>query len=292
MDGGLRIGELSRRTGISPELLRAWEQRYGLLHPDRSPGGFRLYSAEDEMRVRRTTALIGEGLSAAEAARVATGQSPGEAVAGSPGPEILAEELRQALDAFDGTAAHLVMDRLFSTFSIRFVLTDVLIPYLRDLGERWAHGSVTVAQEHFASNLLRGRMLAMAGDWGAGGPSTALLACLPGEAHDLGLICFGILLGRRGWRVMFLGADTPFDTLETSAESLRPTVVVLATVDQGLFHQHADAIRRLAASTPVAVYAPVDEHSVVDLGARALPDQIAEAAGWLAERPDTTTPAR
>jgi DNA-binding transcriptional MerR regulator len=280
----MRIGELSRRTGVSPELLRAWEQRYGLLRPNRSPGGFRLYSADDEMRVRRTTGLIGEGLSAAEAARVASGQPSSNDLEASLGVEDLAEELRQALEAFDGTAAHLVMDRLFSTFSIGFVITEVLIPYLRDLGERWADGKVTVAQEHFASSLLRGRMLALAGDWGAGGPSTALLACLPGEAHDLGLILFGILLARRGWRVTFLGADTPFDTLETSVVSLRPTVVVLATVDEGLFRQHTDAIRRLAASTPVAVAGPVDEQSVLDIGAQALLDRIDESADWLAER--------
>ena len=69
----MRIGELSRRTGVSPELLRAWEQRYDLLRPSRSPGGFRLYSADDEARVRRTTALIADGLSAAEAAGLAAG---------------------------------------------------------------------------------------------------------------------------------------------------------------------------------------------------------------------------
>jgi MerR family transcriptional regulator, light-induced transcriptional regulator len=68
-DGDLRIGELARRTGVSPNLLRAWEQRYGLLRPARSPGGFRLYSRADEVRIRRMTELIGQGLSAAEAAR-------------------------------------------------------------------------------------------------------------------------------------------------------------------------------------------------------------------------------
>lgn len=280
----MRIGELSRRTGVSPELLRAWEQRYGLLRPSRSPGGFRLYSAEDEIRVRRTTGLIGEGLSAAEAARVAGGASSGDGVPASAGLEVFADDLRQALEAYDSTTAHLVLDRLFSTFSTGFVITEVLIPYLRDLGERWADGKVTVAQEHFASQFLRGRMLALAGDWGAGGPSSALLACLPGEAHDLGLILFGILLARRGWRVTFLGADTPFDTLETSLVSLRPSVVVLATVDEGLFHQHAGAIERLAASGPVAVAAPVDEQSVADLGAQALLGQIDESADWLAGR--------
>lgn len=285
----MRIGELSRRTGVSPELLRAWEQRYGLLHPTRSPGGFRLYSSDDETRVRRTTALIGEGLSAAEAARVAVAQPSGADVETPTSIEFLRDQLRETLDAFDGTAAHLVMDRMFGTFSVRFVITEVLIPYLRELGERWANGDVTVAQEHFASNLLRGRMLATAGDWGAGGPSSALLACLPGEGHDLGLVLFGVLLARRGWRVTFLGADTPFETLQTSAEALRPTMVVLATVDQALFERHAGAIRRLAASTPVALAAPVDGQRVADLGAQPLLDGIAESAALLSERADTAS---
>ena len=68
----LRIGELSRRTGVKPELLRAWERRYGLLQPARTPGGFRLYSAEDEARIRRMQAHLTAGLSAAEGARLAT----------------------------------------------------------------------------------------------------------------------------------------------------------------------------------------------------------------------------
>ena len=96
----------------------------------------------------------------------------------------LAGQLRDALDGFDAAAAHTALDRLLSAFSTEFVLTDVLIPYLRELGDRWAEGRVTVAQEHFAANLIRGRLLGLAGDWGAGGSSTTVLACLPGEAHD------------------------------------------------------------------------------------------------------------
>jgi transposase-like protein len=75
----LRIGELSRRVGVSDHLLRAWESRYGLLQPVRSPGGFRLYSEADESRIRQMQAYLAEGLSAAEAARAALG---GGAVSG------------------------------------------------------------------------------------------------------------------------------------------------------------------------------------------------------------------
>src|SRR3954471_22894716 len=100
----LRIGELSRRTGISPELLRAWEQRYGLLRPSRSPGGFRLYSAADEGRIRRMTRLLADGWSAAEAARQAVTGDGDEAQPAIEAPLVdqLADELRTALDGFDG----------------------------------------------------------------------------------------------------------------------------------------------------------------------------------------------
>ncbi len=280
----MRIGELSRRTGVSPELLRAWEQRYDLLRPSRSPGGFRLYSADDEARVRRTTALIADGLSAAEAAGLAAGVIAREREPAEEQPlvEELAAGLAAALDGFDAAGAHAALDRLLATVSVEVVLTDVLIPYLRELGERWAVGEVTVAQEHFASNLVRGRLLGLAADWGAGGASTAVLACLPGEAHDLGLIFLGILMARRGWQVTFLGAETPFDTLHNAAARLRPSLVVLATVDPALFHQHADAIAALAASTPVAVAAPVAETSMAATGAQPLSGQIIEVAATLA----------
>jgi DNA-binding transcriptional MerR regulator len=280
----MRIGELSRRTGVSPELLRAWEQRYGLLRPTRSQGGFRLYSVEDEARVRRTSALIADGMSAAEAARMAVASPATEPTAEQPLVDDLAAELREALDGFDGNAGHAVLDRLFGAVSVDFAVTQVLIPYLHELGARWADGSVSVAQEHFASNLVRGRLLGLARDWGADGASSAVLAGMPGEAHDIGLILLGVLISRRGWRVTFLGADTPFDTLEATVQGLRPSVVVLSTYDAALFRKHADSVGTLAAAVPVAVLAPVAAEEVTVTGAEALPGDIRAAAMSLAGR--------
>src|SRR6476661_4574003 len=115
----LRIGALSRRVGVSPELLRAWEQRYGLLQPSRSSGGFRLYSGADEARVRSMRRHLGAGLSAAEAARLALTESIGVVEEqGSGGAQLdqLSTELQVALDRFDEPAAHAVLDRLFAAF--------------------------------------------------------------------------------------------------------------------------------------------------------------------------------
>jgi DNA-binding transcriptional MerR regulator len=278
MDGTIRIGELARRTGVSPELLRAWEQRYGLLRPSRSAGGFRLYSEADAARVRRMTRLIGEGLSAAEAARQAL--TVGEVTPETEPPVVneLAEMLQAALDAFDGADAHAAFDRLLATVSLDFVVADVVLPYLRDLGERWATGSASVAQEHFASNLVRGRLLSFARDWDAGDGPSLLLACVPGEAHDLGLIILGILASRRGWRVTFLGADTPLDTIRTSIKTIRPTLTVLVATTPGLLRKNAADIRELTALTPTAIAGVSDGKAVTDLGATALPTDIVEAA--------------
>jgi DNA-binding transcriptional MerR regulator len=279
-DGGLRIGELARRTGVSPDLLRAWEQRYGLLRPARSSGGFRLYSRDDEDRVRRMTELIGQGLSAAEAARQAR-------IAPEPSPQSpvsdIGRQLRKALDSFDDQAAQATLDRLFATVSVEAAMAEVIIPYLHDVGKRWAAGSASVAQEHFAAGLIRGRLLGLARDWGAGPGPSVLLACLPGEAHDLGLIAFGVLLARRGWRVTFLGADTPFDALAGTVRTLGPALVVLLTLNPDRLERHAKDVRGLAGGTPVAMPAVggVDPDHIAAVGARPLPADIVTAARGL-----------
>ena len=278
MDERIRIGELARRTGVSPELLRAWEQRYGLLQPSRSAGGFRLYSAADEIRIRRMTRLIADGVSAAEAARQAGTASEEQPTVEAPIVDQLADRLRTALDSFHGGAAHAALDRLLTSVSLDVVLADVVLPYLRDLGDRWAAGRASVAQEHFASNLIRGRLLALARDWDTGDGPALLLACLPGEAHDLGLIVFGLLTAQRGWRVTFLGADTPIDTLNAGIHKIQPTLTVLVTTTPSLLATYADDLRNITALTPTAIAGIADTQAIAEVGATALPTDIVQAA--------------
>ena len=250
-DGYLRIGELSRRTGVSVELLRAWEKRYGLLEPERSDGGFRLYSDDDLDRVRSMQRHLDEGLAAAEAARralrheAASAPVAGGLVAGSK------RELAEALAAFDEARAHAVFDRLLATLSLDTVLAEVVIPYLHELGDAWERGDATVAQEHFASALIRGRLLGLARGWGAGAGPLALLACPSGEQHDLGLIAFGLALRSRGWRITYLGQDTPLEAVGEHRESLQPGCVVLAFTRRGGLDDELDVLKRLARTVPV-----------------------------------------
>jgi MerR family transcriptional regulator, light-induced transcriptional regulator len=299
--GYLRIGELARRTGASPELLRAWERRYGLLHPARSQGGFRLYTAADEARIRRMRDYLSRGVAAAEAARLAidaeaTGRDDrvpeaavlAPAAAASPPLQEAARELARALDRFQEERAHAVLDRLLAAYRTETVLRELLIPYLHDLGERWARGEVSVAQEHFAANLLRGRLLGLARGWGQGRGPAAVLACLPGEQHDLGLLAFGITLQRRGWRIVYLGPDTPIATIHQAIGELAPDLVVLTGTVPEPFAAHADAIADLARQTTVAVAgAGTTAELAARTGARLLDTDPVTAA----ERLDQVRPA-
>jgi MerR family transcriptional regulator, light-induced transcriptional regulator len=281
----VRIGELGRRLGVSEHVLRAWERRYGLLRPMRSPGGYRLYSDADERRVRRMQAHLAAGLSAAEAARAALneerpGLSPaagtGSADGGLAGS---ARDLAQSLDRLDEPSAQAALDRLLADFTVETVLRDALLPYLHDLGDRWECGQVSIAGEHFASNLLRGRLAGLARGWGYGHGPRAVLACPPGEQHDLPLLMFGIVLHRCGWRVEYLGASTPVAELAGAAlESGADVVVVAATVKEH-FDRLTDDLAQLARQVPLALAGAGATQAIADAtGGRLLTaDPVTEA---------------
>jgi len=278
--GVLRIGELSRRVGVSPELLRAWERRYGLLCPTRSQGGFRLYSTTDEQRVRRMLALQQQGLSPAVAAQtVADDADTADAAA-----DALRQALAEALDRFDEAAANRAFDRALGTLSLDTLLREIVLDYLTDLGERWSAGQATVAQEHFATNVLRGRLLGLARDWGQGGGPLTVLACPPGELHDLGLICFGLALRARGWRIAFLGTDTPIDTLTQTADNLHPELVVLTTTTPQRLSRVRSELRRLSETTRLALAgAGTTDALAASVGAELLNgDPVSQAARLVA----------
>src|SRR5581483_2525856 len=144
----------------------------------RSAGGLRLYSLDDLARVQAMQRHLAEGFAAAEAATLAArADAHDEEHAASDAGESLAA----ALASFDDGGAHAAFDILLGQLSIDTLLRDVVVPYLHELGERWERGEVSIAQEHFASTLLRGRLLGLARGWGRGIGPVAVLACAPGE---------------------------------------------------------------------------------------------------------------
>lgn len=282
----LRIGELSRRTGVRADTLRAWERRYGLLTPARSDGGFRLYTSEDARRVSAMRSLIDSGLSAAEAARVARSQNPApQPVLEGSSASQADRRLREALERFDEAEAHAVLDGAIAALSIEALADLVVLPALEELGDRWREGVASVGQEHYATNIVRGRLAGLARNWGAGRGPLALLACPPGELHDVGLLVFGLILRSRGWRIAYLGADTPIETVADAADQLHPRVVVLAALTDEPFRSAAGAIAELGKRVHVLLAGAGADAGLARLAdAELLGDDPVTAARHLAER--------
>ena len=280
----LRIGELSRRVGVSPEVLRAWETRYGLLSPERTKGGLRLFSEEDERRVHLMRRHIAAGLSPAEAARLA---GSGEEPASRDGSASFAEiqtALAQGLDALDEPMAQSALDQLFRAFALPFALSEVILPFLHGLGDRWAASEVSIAHEHFASNVIGGRLRALTLGWGNGVGPRAVLACPPGEQHELGLLCFGLALREQGWRITFLGAETPLSEIADALAELAPSIVVLSAVSRQPLLDASEEITALATRVRVGMGGAGASPALARaVGAELLGgDLICEAAGLAA----------
>jgi MerR family transcriptional regulator, light-induced transcriptional regulator len=237
----MRIGEVSRRTGVAVPTLRAWERRYGLLEPDRTEGGHRLYSQADVERVRGMSRLLDDGWSAAAAARevlripaTVTPLRPVPSGGPTTASERLIAQLEAAIDAFDAQAADQAVDDVFARLEVPRALDEVLLPVLRNVGNGWEEDPRVIAREHFASNTLRPRLQRLLGSAPRGGRRSCLAAAPEGEEHDLGLLAAAAVAADAGWRIHYLGARMPTVALERSVVELRPDVVLVGTLDRSL----------------------------------------------------------
>ena len=283
----LRIGELSYRVGVSPDVLRSWEKRYGLLRPSRSEGGYRLYTERDEWRVRLMQQKLWSGLSAAESAREVSrlerdSDMPGGSIET---PMELGQQLGAALERFDEDSAHELFDRLLGLHGLERAIREALMPYLLDLGRRWERKQVSVSQEHFASRLIEARLLALARGWNRGPGHRAVLACPSGEQHTLPLVCFGLVLRTRGWRNVYLGADTPPSAMHMAADTVDADVVVLAAASNARFAPIAKDLKGLARRHRLVLAGRgATPELEAELGVECLRDDPATAAERLSRR--------
>jgi DNA-binding transcriptional MerR regulator len=277
---------LARRAGIEPATLRAWERRYGILDPRRGSSGYRLYTADDERRLLEMARLVEAGVAPAQAAQRLAPGAGADAGRNDADPGFAAglrEELLGALLRYDEAGADRVFDRAVGSLTVETLLSDLVLPVLRELGRGWEEDDVSVGQEHFSSNVLRGRLLGIARGWGGGGGRLALLAAPAGEHHDLGLVAFGLTLRNRGWRIAFLGADTPLESLRGATAQMRPDAAVLTVLDPSRLTGCEPDLTELAGATRLLLGgAGVPEGLSERVGAERLPDDPVGAAIALA----------
>ncbi|HET8836096.1 MAG TPA: MerR family transcriptional regulator [Gemmatimonadales bacterium] len=257
------------RTGLSPHLLRAWERRYGVVTPQRSEGGQRLYSDADIERLTRLRRLVERGHAISRIASLPLEalaeleESAGEAAQETDGAGRLEDEARarsirefndrilRATLALDAAGLQEVLERAAVTLGVPDFLDAVAVTTLEDIGHGWAERSVTVAQEHMATAVFRrvlGWLLGVYRDESAA--HRLVVATPPGERHELGALMVAITAALEGWSVTYLGADLPVEELLGAIGQTRAEAVGLSIVHPGDERRLANVVREIRAGLP------------------------------------------
>jgi methanogenic corrinoid protein MtbC1 len=231
----LNIAALTRRTGVPADTIRKWEQRYGVLRPGRTPGGQRRYTESDVARVEWLKARLSEGYRIGEAATLL-----GTARVPASSPEELRSAFVAAATATDVSALSAIVEQALTIDPLERAFNEVLAPALVEVGERWESGALTVAQEHLASSTVRAALQRLVADGRGAIRGVAVLACAPGERHEIGLLMLAVLLRADGWQVAYLGPDTPIPAAAELAESLGASALCFSAASIEI----ADGLRR------------------------------------------------
>jgi DNA-binding transcriptional MerR regulator/methylmalonyl-CoA mutase cobalamin-binding subunit len=268
------IRELVKRTGVNASTLRAWENRHGLLTPMRTPSGHRLYSDADVQRIKRLQHLLAQGLSLGEIVPLLGKEdtTPSiEPLESTPAQSVwhgyLAETIA-ALEDFSTDRLDLLYNEACALFPIDTITEHLLIPTLEQIGLRWDKRPAGIAEEHFFSAWLRNKLGArLHHAAGIGRGQQLILACLPHEDHELGLLMFALLALQRGYRIIYLGANMPIREIVHVAMNSHAQAIVLAGRNS---EEPAKVVAEIAwlaraASTPVFVGSHFSEQARHDL---------------------------
>lgn len=233
-------------TGLKPDTLRAWERRYGVPDPQRTPGGHRLYSQNEIDMLKWLVARQDEGMSISHAVELwqqleKDGTNPLEAeaetaVAEPTLPFVTGEQLSELRDAwiaaclaFDEYRAQHLLSHAFALFPIETVCYKVLQHGLTEIGQGWYEGRVSVQQEHFASALALRQLEALLAALPAPvRKERIIVACPATEQHTFPALMISLLLRRKGWDVVYLGANVPLERMENSVNQIKPWLVIMS----------------------------------------------------------------
>jgi DNA-binding transcriptional MerR regulator/methylmalonyl-CoA mutase cobalamin-binding subunit len=284
------IGQAALRAGVSVPLLRAWERRYGIVRPQRTASGYRLYDEEAIDRLRSMRELIAAGWSPAQAARriddegvlpsrdSSTEASPTSTARSLPADDLSAAYVEAAASMDDGRVEE-VLDEILASGSFERAVDDRLMPALRALGEAWSSGDVSVAAEHAASHAVLRRLSAafQASASPIGRP--VLIGLPPGSRHELGALAFATAVRRRGIGVIYLGADVPLQSwVDAVRRSSARAVVVGAPTAQDLAGAEEIARTALAMGDVLVAIGGAAGVETTLPGVLALPDGIGTSA--------------
>ncbi len=235
------INYVARETGLSAHTIRVWEKRYGAVKPARAANKRRLYREQDVARLRllRQATDAGHRIGQiATASQIELQKLLGESWHASPSAGDGTEEVRALLDAAGRAITEMntlrfqdVLDRAAIALGSPAVLTKFIAPLARDMGALWRKGDVRIAQEHFATNLLKVFLSIFGRSFAPNETSPHLLIATPsGQHHELGAMLAGAAARTAGWIATYLGPSLPVEELIHADQAIHPAAVGLSIV--------------------------------------------------------------
>lgn len=173
--------------------------------------------------------------------------------------------LQETVDAFDDERLARLLDEYAGVRGVESTIQELIVPGLAQIGRRWAEGEIGVAQEHLASSAVHRWLSAHMHRHLGGAERSVLMACPPGERHDLPLLAAAVVLARLGHRVYYRGASSPMGEVFAMARVVRPDAVVMAATRTTAFEAHAPALRILAQQRLLALAGAGATEQVVSL---------------------------
>lgn len=256
-----RIRVVAEMVGLSENLLRVWERRYRIVEPTRGPSGYRTYSDDDVALLRRVKTLTAEGMAIGDIAHLLPGlreavrddASAPQNVVALPVANVAAWRARllAAAHATQQDEVELVLDEAFARLRPLDVFEQVMVPVLREVGERWHEGRLSIAQEHLVTHAVRSRLVSVLEHLPRGVGPHALCAGFPDDEHEVGLLGAALRLREAGLRVTYLGARTPVPELLAVARTLAPEVVALSATRELPEAAFAQVLSAVCAGLPL-----------------------------------------
>jgi len=274
------------RTGLTPDLLRAWEKRYAVVSPQRSKGGQRLYSEADIARLTLLVRAVSGGRAISQVAQLS--QRELQAIvnddvaalraapvrATSPSAELRASVYAAALAAVENFEAGDLESTLRGgtlRLGMDEMLDGVIGPLLVTIGDRWHEGTLRPAHEHLASDVIRRTLIWMLDNSApTAGAQTLVVATLVGQNHELGTLLVAAAASSHGWRVVYLGTSLPANEIAAAATRTLASAVALSFVYPADDPAIAGAVRELRAALP--------PNTTILAGGRAAPSYSAALA--------------
>ena len=222
----------SRLTGLSPELLRAWERRYGLVTPERTPGGTRRYSDAEIERLRLAREAVDLGHRISKVAKMADEELRLLGSSEPARPDDFFAEIFSAMKNLDGSRCQQLLGLQFSVLGPSLFLRQICAPLLQEIGERWTRDEIGIAEEHLASSALRSLLgsATMPTAHSMQGP-LVVLATPSGERHELGLLMATLTVLSAGASPLYLGVDLPVEDIIGVVEETSPAARALSLIN-------------------------------------------------------------